>query len=59
MIAAAIEHAGSQIAPIVTLSLGVGTISPTTDDDPAKFIESVDRRLYRAKQDGRNMIISR
>ena len=59
VIAAAIEHAGSSIAPIVTLSLGVGTISPSADDDPAKFIEAVDRRLYRAKQDGRNMIVSR
>jgi diguanylate cyclase (GGDEF)-like protein/PAS domain S-box-containing protein len=59
VIAAAIEHAGSEVAPIVTLSLGVGTISPSADDDPAKFIESVDRRLYRAKQAGRNMIISR
>ena len=59
VVAAAIEHAGSSIAPIVTLSLGVGTISPSADDDPAKFIEAVDRRLYRAKQDGRNMIVSR
>jgi diguanylate cyclase (GGDEF)-like protein/PAS domain S-box-containing protein len=59
VIAAAIEHAGSTIAPIVTLSLGVGTISPSSDDDPAKFVDAVDRRLYRAKQDGRNMIISR
>ena len=59
VIAAAIEHAGSSVAPIVTLSLGVGTISPSADDDPGKFIETVDRRLYRAKQDGRNMIVSR
>ena len=50
----AIEHGGSLIAPYVTISLGVGTITPNSDDDPQSFLQQVDRQLYRAKQAGRN-----
>lgn len=53
---ARIPHAASPVGEFVTLSLGVGTIVPTTEDNPLQFVDSVDRRLYRAKQGGRNRI---
>lgn len=51
-----IPHEKSQIETIVTVSLGVGTITPTAGDRPLDFIEQVDKRLYQAKQKGRNRI---
>ena len=69
--AAAIEHAASTVAPVVTISCGVGTIvvppaSPGVREtsDPREvratieaFIDRVDKGLYRAKQAGRNRIV--
>lgn len=49
-----IPHEKSPTNALVTLSLGVGTIIPSHDAEPRVFIESVDRLLYRAKQNGRN-----
>ncbi len=57
--AQALVHPSSTVSPVVTLSIGVGTIVPTADHDPARFVEQVDRRLYRAKDNGRNAIVSR
>jgi diguanylate cyclase (GGDEF)-like protein/PAS domain S-box-containing protein len=51
-----IAHAKSDTAPVLTISLGVGAIVPSHQDQALKFIEEVDRRLYRAKQQGRNRI---
>ena len=53
---AAIEHAASPIAPLLTVSVGVGTLVPTGDDSPLAFLHAVDQRLYRAKQAGRNRL---
>lgn len=52
-----IPHAQSPVSQILTVSLGVGTIIPSHHDDPLVFIEAVDRRLYQAKQHGRNCIV--
>ncbi len=52
-----IPHEKSQISQILTVSLGVGTIVPSHTDEPMAFIEEVDRRLYQAKQKGRNRIV--
>lgn len=49
-----IPHEKSQVDKVLTVSLGVGTIIPSHADEPRKFIEKVDRLLYRAKQNGRN-----
>ena len=51
-----IPHEKSQISQVISISLGVGTIVPSHHDEPIKFIEAVDRRLYQAKRNGRNCI---
>lgn len=51
-----IPHATSPISPILTVSLGVNTIIPGHQDQPLAFVEAVDRRLYQAKQSGRNRV---
>lgn len=51
-----IAHAQSPIASTLTLSIGVGTICPTADDLAIAFVDAVDRKLYEAKQGGRNRI---
>lgn len=55
---AQIPHAKSEVGQMLTVSFGVGTITPNTNDDPLRFIQTVDQRLYIAKQNGRNCIVS-
>src|SRR5690606_32851786 len=52
-----IEHARSQVSPLLTLSLGVGTLIPGPLDQPQAFLETVDRLLYQAKRQGRNRAV--
>jgi len=52
-----IPHEKSLVSQILSVSLGVGTLIPTHQDTPTAFIEEVDRRLYQAKQNGRNCIV--
>ena len=51
-----IAHARSAVAPIVTVSLGVGSIVPGPLDHPDRFLDRIDRRLYQAKAAGRDRI---
>jgi diguanylate cyclase (GGDEF)-like protein/PAS domain S-box-containing protein len=53
-----IAHGNSSVASAVTISLGVGTTIPSSNDLLVRFIEEVDKRLYRAKQGGRNALVS-
>ena len=53
-----IAHSQSAVSQILSISLGVGAIIPAHQDAIPTFIESVDRRLYAAKQRGRNCIAS-
>ncbi|WP_395681191.1 diguanylate cyclase domain-containing protein [Dokdonella sp.] len=55
---ARIAHAGSSIGENLTISLGVGTTTPKDDEDAMAFIDLVDRRLYLAKQQGRDRIVT-
>ena len=52
-----IAHEQSNVAQLVTVSLGVGTIIPEADDTSLAFIEAVDRLLYQAKQQGRDRLL--
>ena len=49
-----IHHAHSRVSALLTLSLGVGTLTPGPLDTPQAFLEQVDRLLYKAKHAGRN-----
>ncbi|MFC5437468.1 GGDEF domain-containing protein [Rhodanobacter umsongensis] len=53
-----IAHEPSPIGHMLTISQGVGTATPAHDDELLSFIDMVDKRLYRAKQRGRDCIVS-
>ncbi|MFN3587316.1 MAG: diguanylate cyclase, partial [Moraxellaceae bacterium] len=53
---ARLPHADSAVAPIVTVSMGVGALVPTDAGTLPDFVNSVDRALYRAKRAGRNRV---
>ncbi|OIQ99391.1 phytochrome-like protein cph2 [mine drainage metagenome] len=53
-----IPHEKSEISPLLTVSIGVGTITPSTEMAAENFIQAVDKLLYAAKQKGRNRIES-
>lgn len=52
-----IAHEASPAGQILTVSIGVSSITPSHQDDPLRLIEEADRRLYQAKQHGRNCIV--
>ncbi|MBF0284152.1 MAG: diguanylate cyclase [Magnetococcales bacterium] len=52
----AIPHAFSESGAVVTLSLGVATTRPDARHQPESLLETADRLLYRAKQEGRNRV---
>ena len=49
-----IPHESSSVSDIVTVSLGVGCLTPTGDLTPADLLKIADRELYKAKKEGRN-----
>jgi diguanylate cyclase (GGDEF)-like protein/PAS domain S-box-containing protein len=55
---AQIPHGNSPLGQLVTVSMGVGTVIPAAGQEAHAFIDQVDRRLYQAKQAGRNRIVS-
>jgi diguanylate cyclase (GGDEF)-like protein/PAS domain S-box-containing protein len=52
----AIPHQRSAIAEVVTVSMGIVTVVPGSQDNLAGLIAKADRRLYQAKSAGRNCI---
>ena len=54
---AAIPHRNSRVADVLTVSIGLATIVPGAHDTQHGFIELADRRLYAAKQGGRNRVV--
>ena len=51
-----IPHSTSKVAPIVTVSIGIATITPSSHLQPQQLFEQADKALYRAKSKGRNCI---
>ncbi|MDB5759502.1 MAG: diguanylate cyclase [Burkholderia sp.] len=52
-----IAHPVDTGSAVLTVSLGVGTVSPAARDECHAFIHLVDQCLYRAKIQGRNCVI--
>ena len=53
-----IPHAASAAGQLLTVSQGVGTLIPAASDTLIQFLDTVDRRLYRAKQGGRDRSVA-
>ena len=51
-----IAHAGSAVAGVVTISLGVACQVPDADGTPEALLERADAHLYRSKSQGRNQV---
>lgn len=54
---AAIPHQNSLVAPVVTVSAGVASMVADRNTDFETLLERSDRALYRAKHNGRNMVV--
>jgi len=54
--ARAIPHPRSVVAPVVTISLGVASCSPSEGGSAEGLLTEADAALYRAKREGRNRV---
>ncbi|MBP2230279.1 diguanylate cyclase domain-containing protein [Azospirillum agricola] len=51
-----IPHAQSPVAPHITISLGVATMTPEVGSVPDRLAQTADQMLYQAKRAGRNRV---
>jgi diguanylate cyclase (GGDEF)-like protein len=54
----AIMHGAATEGGVVTVSLGIACIVPTSGSGPKALVEAADAALYRAKREGRNRVRS-
>ncbi|MGD1716381.1 diguanylate cyclase domain-containing protein [Dapis sp. BLCC M172] len=54
----AIPHEKSQVSSIVSASMGIASIIPSSESSPDALIAMADKALYIAKQEGRNQAIA-
>ena len=52
-----IAHAYSGVSDWLTVSIGSATMAPQESQTPSDLIMQADRRLYRAKQQGKNRVV--
>lgn len=52
-----VPHERSKVSAWLTVSIGAATMVPAPEQDIRELIEMADRRLYLAKQQGRNRVI--
>ena len=53
-----IKHEASSVSDMITVSIGVSTITPTADMPSSLLFATADKMLYKAKMNGRNRIAS-
>ncbi|MEE8059827.1 MAG: diguanylate cyclase, partial [Pseudomonadales bacterium] len=54
---AAIPHQYSEVDSVITISIGIATLIPSAENDPAFLIRNSDIALYKAKDEGRNRVV--
>lgn len=54
----AIPHTTSEVSPHVTLSMGLATLEPGADQQFESLFRRADQALYRAKDEGRDRVLS-
>jgi diguanylate cyclase (GGDEF)-like protein len=52
-----IPHHASPVRPVVTVSVGVATMTPAVGEEPSRLVKTADQALYRAKLLGRNHVV--
>lgn len=53
-----VEHGRSEVASVVTASIGVGTLLPGDNVEPFLLVNLADKALYEAKKTGRNRVVA-